>query len=594
MTGADSPRRRRAPRGATIALAILVFTIQAHGVRGVGAAPKPLWLVVTRPMFVDALGPLAARRRAAGLRVRITTEPPAEVLAENPGAAFVLLVGDDAPRSAGRLWYVPAKRCGAYRWRADQPKQFASDAAWADWDGDGAPDAAVGRIPARTAAQVRTVVAKILAHERRAVTAADLRLPVWAGAAEYGELIDSMATSLLLQMLRGGAPAWAQPWVMSSDAPSPWCGVPAEQPAAFSGQLRRGGVAACLIGHGTAGRFHGMTHGGHGIGYTAAVARAALAAEPPAGEGEERQGPEHAEARGSEGVEAHGQRPVTGPAPPLVILACSCGAFDGRGESLAEGLLWIERGPVAVVAATRESHPLPNAITGACLLRALDGEARRVGPLWADAMRRARAHRAPALEKALLEVEGNLGVPLNPRKLMADQVRLYAVLGDPATRLRRPERLHGRLEREGGVWRWRVDKPAGAARLHVQFRPARAAAQSPPRDLTATPRGPGGHTGNEDRGSSSRPRLPTAEAVPEPVGGDGTGASAAAMRRAHAAANATWAFRTVATLDAHQAWEGTVAEAGVLRLLAEMPAGLHVVALRLADPAQTAPAGTAP
>jgi hypothetical protein len=59
---------------------------------------KPIWLVVTRPMFSQTLEPLAKMRRQDGFETIISTQPVAETLATlKRQPAFLLLVGDYQP-----------------------------------------------------------------------------------------------------------------------------------------------------------------------------------------------------------------------------------------------------------------------------------------------------------------------------------------------------------------------------------------------------------------------------------------------------------------------------------------------------------------
>jgi len=64
-------------------------------------------------------------------------------------------------------------------------------------------------------------------------------------------------------------------------------------------------------------------------------------------------------------------------------------------------------GPVAVIAATTESHPLMNYYSGVALLVQLSGTERRLGPLWLNAQQQAANAREPLMELLLKDVEGN-------------------------------------------------------------------------------------------------------------------------------------------------------------------------------------------
>jgi len=110
------------------------------------AADKPIWLAVTRPTFAKALEPLAKKRRQDGFEAIVSVRPVAEAIAAlGRRADMLLLVGDDEPGKDAEAWYLPAKREDLYRWRVEQDRKFASDAAWGDFDGDNVPDIPVGR-----------------------------------------------------------------------------------------------------------------------------------------------------------------------------------------------------------------------------------------------------------------------------------------------------------------------------------------------------------------------------------------------------------------------------------------------------------------
>ena len=140
------------------------------------AQRKPFWLAVVRPELAEPLKALAEMRRSDGLEVVVSTKSVNEALKDAPQRPeFLLLVGDDEARKENAPWYLPAKRRKLYRWRSVQRQEYASDAAWGDLDGHGVPRIPVGRIPARSRAQVKQVVRKILAYESQPPTIAERR-----------------------------------------------------------------------------------------------------------------------------------------------------------------------------------------------------------------------------------------------------------------------------------------------------------------------------------------------------------------------------------------------------------------------------------
>ncbi len=474
-----------------------------------GADEKPIWLVVTRPVFQESIKPLAKKRREDGFRTVISTRSVADAIsALKHRPVFVLLVGDDQSGGEKQPWYVPSRRRKLYRWRTAQRKEFASDALWGDFDGDLIPDAPVGRIPVRTVSQLKLVVDKILAFENKQPTPDDLRLPMWLGSPGYNPVIDSMTTGLLLSIARTKSPAWARLWIISADASHPLCGRPSDQAAMFTKQLKRGGIMAALMGHASATSFYSMKFEGRSIRYTAADAENALATGKPG--------------------------------PVLAILSCDSGNFAGRRNCLAESLLMMKGGPVAVIGATTESHPLTNYFSGLCLLQALGGNDKRIGSLWLAAQQRAMKVRNPVIEWTLRDVEGKLEKKINVAKLRRDQILMYALLGDPAARMHLPDPLDCKIKRHGDGWHWQVHKPKGATRLYVGFRQA----------------------GRSSLKVASKPDR-------------------SAARRRFQQANATFAFETVSELADSAPWKGAINKEGVLRMVATGPGRIYVAAFRL-------------
>jgi hypothetical protein len=533
----------RLGRRAAGALGLLVCVLLASGCAGGNGAPeRKLYLVVTREVFAEAARSLLEKRRAEGYEVVVSFLPPGQsiqaLLPRRPD--LLLLIGDEQYLVKGRFlqegplgttiladdrfdatrypWYVPAKWEKHYRWVAGWQMEFASDAAWGDLDGDRRPDIPVGRLPVRTPAQLRRIVDKILEYERQAPSLSDLRLPICAGdpmpdASRDGTvwaLLGNMATGLLLQAVKADAPSWAQAWLLSAGAMQPLRGWPPDFPDLFSSQLQRGGFLVLLLGHGSQDAYYFLSLGEEDIRYTAENASEGLAAGKPG--------------------------------PPLFIGACSCGDFTGLDDCLAESLLRAPGGPVAVVASTTVSDSIPGYLWGRSLLQiSREGAGRRLGEFWLEAQRRMPVGRSAIVEKLLLSDDGrHLGEKPDLDKLRRDDQLSSVLLGDPATHLRLPRRLDAKVRRTGSGWQWEVQKPRGATRLHVSFRPL---------------------------------------GQPWPSVGNVTGKQE--LRALLQAANATFAFQELPAPPARGDWQGAVDQEGTLRLVAFTPEALYVTALDL-------------
>ena len=474
---------------------------------------RPIWLVVTTPALAQAIQPLADHRAKDGFKPIISTAPPAQAIQSLPRPpAFILLVGDNEPGREDQPWFLPAERVQKYRWQSSQDNEFASDVVLTDLDGDSLPDIPIGRIPARTAEQVRRLVSKIIAFEQTPPTLNDLRLPAWAGAAGFDPMLDRMASVLLLQVVRTKLPQWVTPWIISADPTSPFCGWPADQPAQFTQQLKTGGALAVLIGHANVQHFYAINFMGRDFWYSAADAIDIL---------------------------ANGQ-----PAPPLVMICCLAGNFASDKQCLAESMLEMPAGPTAVIAATAESHPLTNYFSSVSLIQALDGSERRLGTLWLKAQKESVQTRDLIIESMLSHVEGKLDVKIDLTRLRRDQMLMYVLLGDPALKLKLPEKLHGTIKRHEDGWHWEIHKPQDAIELRVEFRPAQQQLPVVTGDL----------------------QIDTA-------------------RNNFQSANHALEFVPLSQLRSGQEWKGMVNSEGTLRLVAIGPEKIYVVALNLTNTA---------
>ncbi len=483
---------------------------------------KPVWLVVTREMFTASMRPLAEVRRRDGFEVVVSTRTVAEAVGElDRRPAFIVLVGDDEPEAETQSWYLPTRRFKPHGRRAGRRGRFASDAAWGDLDGDLIPDVPVGRIPARSTAQLGRIVRKIIAYERRPPSLDDLRLPVWAGAPEFNAALDAVTTGVLLKALETNAPRWAEQWVMSSDPGSVLCGVPEDQPALWTQQIKRGGLLSFMIGHGSNRSFHGMVVGKRLVEFTGAAAMKHLA--------------------------------TGSPGPPMVILACETGDFAGYAPCVTESLLFLPGGPVATIAATTISHPLTNGFTCTSLLKALGGTDRRVGTFWFNLQRGAAKRRNALIDGVAGIIERRRGEDGDIAKLWRDHLLMYAILGDPATRLRLPERLHGKIRRRRDGWYWEVHRPAGTDKLHVSFR----------------------------RPVKNRP-------------GERGELTARQVRRRFHAANDAFTFKELPAPGPDEPWKGVIREEGTLRLVAMGSDRIYAAALTLKRPPESAITSSGP
>lgn len=509
------------PGGRGLSAGLALLALLASGLAGASAAAgeaparPPLWLAVAPPSLAPAVEALAERRSHEGLEAAIvppggSDDPVSEAIrarARRPGC--ITLVGDFEEGASAEPWCLPPRRVEGVYWRGGGRREFWSDSAYGDFDGDRVPDVPVGRIPARTPAEVSLVVRKIIAFEDRAPRIEDLDLPFWAGDPAFGPAAQAFAPLVALEVVRRELPPWVSPWVMVADPEHPLCGWPPDQPELFSARLKKGASLGAVMSHGFVRGVRGMPHEGRVTAYRVEDAERAFGEGPPA--------------------------------PPVFVITCSSGDFTAPARCLTEAFLFSPGGPVAAAGATEESHPLPNAYLGIALARTLGRRPRTVGELWLEAQRTALAERNVIFEFALSRAAGALGMETDVEGLKRDQPLIYALLGDPATRLKRPEPLRVAIAREGDRWRYRVEPPDGAREIHVGVR------------------GP----------AELEPRAPLAG--PEEA------------RRRLAEGNAALGYRPVRAEAHPRSWEGVLERPGIYRFAVVAPDTVRVAVEEVAQ-----------
>ena len=140
------------------------------------------YLIITHPAFLDTIAPIEALQATRKLTTAVmTTESLYARYTDHAVDAkaissyiaqtrpqFVLLVGGDVVDyhdnlKTGSVSFVPTRYV-----RTDAIVAYSpSDVKHADWTGDNLPDAAIGRLPVRTVAELQAVTAKLQMHEQR-------------------------------------------------------------------------------------------------------------------------------------------------------------------------------------------------------------------------------------------------------------------------------------------------------------------------------------------------------------------------------------------------------------------------------------------
>ena len=236
-------------------------------------------------------------------------------------ALYLLLLGDAPLLGEDPAGLIPASPC------ENLLGDCYTDNTYGDLDGDGVPEAAVGRVPARTPDEAAAYLDKVAQFEAdRQPGLWNRRLVVFAGDSGFGPDFDAIAESVILDSLALVNHSF-DVWGVWNNPASDYYYVP------FTDKVvdlfDQGAVAAFYIGHGSS-------------AYNDALSQTQLDAM------------------------------VLDDRPPFAFFfACSNGSYAGDAGSISEAVLWQPGGPIAAFAASDLTHPYANAIYPYEMQRAL-------------------------------------------------------------------------------------------------------------------------------------------------------------------------------------------------------------------------------
>ncbi|HEX4132528.1 MAG TPA: C25 family cysteine peptidase [Pirellulales bacterium] len=392
----------------------------------VGAPPNPTdaapadTVVVCPETFRAALSPWLEHRRAQGHAIAVVdnqgsaAEVRSRIFAAGsaPSLRHVLLVGD-APSVNGNppncvATFYPAARVNVLF--GSEPT-IASDHLYGDLDTDGVPEIAVGRLPAASAAELSTMVAKVLAYEH------SVDLGTWrrqinfiAGIGGFGGLTDLALEAATKTILCHSIPAAYATSMTYASWQSPYCPAPARFRQTVLDRLNEGSLCWVYMGHGQPQALDTVQapDGSHPILSSRDAPRLRS---------------------------AHN-------APIALFLACYAGAFDATGGCLGEDFLRSSGGPVAVVCGSRVTMPYAMAVLGTEMLdQWLHARRATLGDVLLHAKRAALLGARDDLRSRVLD---SVAATINPlgtdlAEERAEHVLLFNLLGDPLLRIRHAE-----------------------------------------------------------------------------------------------------------------------------------------------------------
>jgi hypothetical protein len=398
---------------------------------GLSADPLECDVVVVCPEVCDqAITPWIKHRESQGHRIcllrpadRETLKTTLTRLANEGQLKHIVLIGDapdsntsaDSPLGPMEIptCYVKAEvnvKFGSEPW-------IASDAPYADINEDGAPDLSIGRIAVDSPEEVATVLQKVIQYESpESESAWRRKINLIAGVGGFGSVADSVLEMSTKRFIVDGIPPAYEASMTYGSWQSPYCPSPPDFRKETIGRLNDGCLMWVYIGHGMP-------------GYVAPV-RTPKKLYPVL------------DIYDMEQLESKSGSPIA------IFFACYTAAFDfnQRGDCLAEEMLIQQKGPVAVLGASRVSMPYAMAVLSNEMLKEYFGRKHQtLGEMIAGAKRASLATQNEAEDKNRVLLD-TLAATLSPTRELLDKERLenlalFNLIGDPLLRLNYPQEL---------------------------------------------------------------------------------------------------------------------------------------------------------
>jgi hypothetical protein len=381
--------------------------------------------VVCAPAMLPALEEWKQLRKRQGIDTvhvdsRVSTPQirrRLQEIAKRQPLKFVLLVGDADAQMAYderlRSLSVPTFYYEANiikRWGPEPV--IATDNPFADLDGDGVPELAVGRLTADTPAELEVIIDKIIRYEQLPANGTwRRRVNLTAGVGDFGPITDAIVESAAKRFLTDGMPASYRTNLAYASWRSPYCPDPRFFRKAVLDSLSEG----CLF----------WIYMGHGRPYRLDRIRLDNAVLPIL------------EMADVERIQSQAGLPIA------IMMACYTGAFDQPQDCLAERMLLNPQGPVAAICGSRVTMPYAMAILGTGLMDAyFEQRLETLGEVLLYAKLELGSEQGS--DKGNRKLMDAMAKALNPGKdelhiERSEHQLIFHLLGDPTLRLRQPQ-----------------------------------------------------------------------------------------------------------------------------------------------------------
>ncbi|MDA7977673.1 MAG: C25 family cysteine peptidase [Pirellulales bacterium] len=333
-----------------------------------------------------------------------------------PSTRFIVLVGD-APTAndeqPSELTTATFFRSAKINKSLGGGEDIATDNPYADWDADGIPDAAVGRLPVDSAEELKGLVDKILDYEREPPGRWQRKINFIAGVGGFGMLADAVIESGARKFITEGIPAAFRTNMTYASWQSPYYPGGRNFLQAALDRFNEGSLFCVYIGHGS---------------------RTSLDFVREQTPFDERYYP-ILRKTDLDALACENGSPIA------LFLACHTGSFDGELDSLAEELLRRKGGPVAAVCGSRVTMPYAMSVLGSELMKQCFVARRAtLGELMHHAKRGTILNKRDDETSKLLD---NIASLLNVHDDLAgerqEHLSLFNLLGDPLLRIGLPE-----------------------------------------------------------------------------------------------------------------------------------------------------------
>jgi hypothetical protein len=395
------------------------------------AAPADVAVVCPKE-FRAALAPWLAHRQEQGHVIAILDSGTPDQIrkairdtAAGGNLRHIVLVGDaDVSRNQGeRRASVPTFKVKAeVNVKFGSEPDIAADNPYADLDDDGLPDVAIGRLSVDRPDQLADIVRKVIAYEKQQDYGPwRQRVNLVAGVGGFGSLIDSTIEMTAKKFLCDSVPTSYCTTMTYGSWRSPYCPDPRRFQESVVSHFNEGSLFWVYMGHGHPERLDRVHVPGAAFPILDQRDISKLDCQ-------------------------HGS-------PIAVLLACYTGAFDYPRECLAEEMLRLPGGPVAVLAGSRVTMPYAMAVLSSTMIdECFQNRPATLGEIVLNAKRRSVEDSKP-LEAASIDepvkIENRqlldaLGKMLSPRPDLMEAERrehlaLFNLLGDPLLRIAYPE-----------------------------------------------------------------------------------------------------------------------------------------------------------